>query len=137
MWRCTIISSGKRSCKMKLKRDTYVKMNSQIADLFTKGLSTREVWRVLPVALYGSKHECRCWGGVLKVQHQFYDPIQLHLSKPVTPTFIYLFIYFSSFTLIKLSRIIIIECLCASKIYQIALNKLHKLLVFLKIFINF
>ena len=46
------------------------------------------------------------------------------------PTFIYLF--FFSFTLIKLTRIVIIECLCVSKIYQIALNKLRKLLVFIK-----
>ena len=42
----------------------------------------------------------------------------------------FLFIYFSSFALIKLSRIVIIECLCVSKIYQIALNKLRKLLTF-------
>ena len=33
----------KMSCKMKIKSDTYVKKDDQVADLFTKGLSTREV----------------------------------------------------------------------------------------------
>ena len=38
----------------------------------------------------------------------------------------------SSFTLIKLGRIVIIGCLSASKTYQFILNKLRRLLAFIK-----